>query len=207
MTGAAAAPTILFDADTIARRVRELGAQIAADHADDDLLLVSVLRGGSMFLADLIRAIPRPLSIDFMAISAFGTDGDAQGRVRIVKDLEEPIGGRSVLIVEDIVDTGLTLAYLRSVLLAREPARLEVCTLLDRAVRRIAPVEIRYAGFDCPDVFVVGYGLDLDQRYRNIPHVVAVEDLPAVQAEPTVLDAFLPGAAAADEVAGHGGQT
>lgn len=186
-------PYVLHDAAAIARRVGELGAAIAAAHPTGELVLVSVLKGGAVFLADLIRAVPRALSVDFMAISPFGADGSAGGRVRIVKDLDESIEGRHVVVVEDIVDTGLTLAYLRSVLLARNPASVDVCALLDRSVRRIAPVEVRWSGFDCPDVFVVGYGLDLDQRYRNLPHIVAVEDVPAAQAGGGGLDRFLVG--------------
>ena len=193
MVGTRRPPYVLHDSGSIAARVAELGAAIAEDHPAGDLVLVSVLKGGAVFLADLIRAIPRSLSVDFMAISPFGSDGDAGGRVRIVKDLDEPIDGRAVVVVEDIVDSGLTLAYLRSILLARHPVSVEVCTLLDRAVRRIAPLDIRYVGFDCPDLFVVGYGLDLDQHHRNIPHVVAVEDVAAAQADPTCLDRFLPG--------------
>ena len=195
--------SVLFEPDEVRRRVDELGSAIARDHADRAPLLVAVLKGSSVFLADLIRSIDVPLAIDFMAISRFGGAAESLGRVRILKDLETDIAGRDVIIVEDIVDTGLTLAYLRSVLASRNPAHLEVCTLLDKSVRRIVPVDLRYVGFDCPDVFAVGYGLDLEERHRNLPGLVAVHDLDAVTADPAILDAFLPGAPFGGRVAGY----
>jgi hypoxanthine phosphoribosyltransferase len=145
-----------------------------------------------MFLADLIRTIALPVAIDYMSISRYGGAAESMGRVRIVKDLEQDIGGRDVIVVEDIVDTGLTLSYLLSVLGSREPASLQVCALLDKSARRIAPLELRYVGFDCPDVFVVGYGLDFQERYRNVPDILAIEDLPALTADPDLLLPFLP---------------
>lgn len=194
--------SVLIEPAEVRRRVAELGRAIARDHADRAPLLVAVLKGSAVFLADLIRSIDVPLAIDFMAISRFGGAAESLGRVRILKDLETDIAGRDVIVVEDIVDTGLTLAYLRSVLASRSPATLEVCTLLDKSVRRIVPAELRYVGFDCPDVFVVGYGLDLDERHRNLPGIVAVHDLEAVGADPAILDAFLPGMPPGGEVAG-----
>jgi hypoxanthine phosphoribosyltransferase len=127
-----------------------------------------------------------------MSISRYGSATESMGRVRIVKDLDEDIGGRDVIVVEDIVDTGLTLSYLISVLRSRDPASVEVCALLDKSVRRIAPLQIRYRGFECPDVFLVGYGLDFQERYRNIPDILAVQDFPALQADPDALMRFLP---------------
>lgn len=185
--------SILVEPAEIRRRVDELGSAIARDLTGREPLLVAVLKGSAVFLADLIRAIDAPLAIDFMAISRFGGATESLGRVRILKDLETDIAGRDVIVVEDIVDTGLTLAYLRSVLASRGPASLEVCTLLDKSVRRIVPAELRYVGFDCPDAFVVGYGLDLGERHRNLPGLVALHDIDAVAAEPALLDAFLPG--------------
>ena len=154
---------------------------------------ISVLKGGSVFLADLIREIALPVSIDYMSISRYGGAAESRGRVRIVKDLDDDIGDRDVIIVEDIVDTGLTLSYLISVLESRNPASVRVCALLDKSIRRIAPLEIRYRGFDCPDVFVVGYGLDVRERYRNVPDILAVQDLASIQADPDLLLPFLPG--------------
>jgi hypoxanthine phosphoribosyltransferase len=132
------------------------------------------------------------LAVDYMSISRYGGAAESMGRVRIVKDLDEDIGGRDVIVVEDIVDTGLTLSYLLGVLESRNPTSIDVCALLDKSVRRIAPLEIRYRGFDCPDVFVVGYGLDFQERYRNIPDILAVQDLPALQADPDLLLSYLP---------------
>lgn len=154
--------------------------------------MISVLKGGSVFLADLIREIRLPLAIDYMSISRYGGAAESMGRVRIVKDLDEDIGGRHVIVVEDIVDTGLTLSYLLGVLESRNPTSIDVCALLDKSVRRIAPLEIRYRGFDCPDVFVVGYGLDFQERYRNVPDILAVHDLPALQADLDLLLPYLP---------------
>jgi hypoxanthine phosphoribosyltransferase len=131
-----------------------------------------------------------------MSLSRYGDATESMGRVRIVKDLDDDIGGRDVIVVEDIVDTGLTLGYLISVLESRNPSSVQVCALLDKAARRIAPLEIRYRGFECPDVFVVGYGLDFRERYRNIPDILAVQDLAALEDAPDALDAYLPEAPA-----------
>lgn len=164
---------VLYEESHIAERVRLLGESIS-DHyraSDNELLLVNVLKGGALFVADLMRAVHLPLTVDFMAISAYGPSSDEIGVVRILKDLEESIDGKDVLIVEDIIDTGLTCNYLRQSLAARGPASLEICTLLDKTVRRIADMPILFSGFDVPDVFVVGYGLDYLQRYRNLPYI------------------------------------
>jgi len=166
---------VLLTRDEIAARVTVLGAEIERDYAGREPVLVSVLKGGTVFLADLFRAIDLPARVDFMSISRYEESAAPTGVVRILKDLDHDIVGRDVIVVEDIIDTGLTLSYLLGALRQREPASLEVCTLLDKAVRRIAPLEIRYAGFDCPDVFAVGYGLDASERFRNLPFIVAVE--------------------------------
>ncbi|HET7235542.1 MAG TPA: hypoxanthine phosphoribosyltransferase [Actinomycetota bacterium] len=185
---------VVVGREDIRRRIEELGRTITGDYEGRAPVLISVLKGGSMFLADLIREIALPVAIDYMSISRYGSAPESMGRVRIVKDLDQDVGGRDVIVVEDIVDTGLTLSYLISVLESRGPASVAVCTLLDKSVRRIAPLEIRYVGFDCPDVFVVGYGLDFQERYRNLPDILAVEDLRALEADPDLLLPFLPGA-------------
>jgi hypoxanthine phosphoribosyltransferase len=185
---------ILFSASDIRRRVRQLGRRIAADYEGRSPVLVSILKGGTVFLSDLIRQIPLPLRVDFMSISAYGGHSEASGGVvRILKDLDQPIGGEDVIVVEDIVDTGLTLSYLLSALEERGPTSIEVCTLLDKTARRIPLVPIRYQGFECPDRFVVGYGLDFAERYRNLPDVLEVLDLAALQADPEALTSFLHG--------------
>lgn len=163
---------ILLTEDEIAETCERLGARITEDYRGKDLVLVSLLRGSLVFLADLCRRVDLDVTLDFMAISSYGS-GEA---VRIVKDLDEDISGRHVLVVEDIVDTGLTLHYLSSVIAGRSPASLAVCTLLDRRARRIADVPIAYRGVEIPDVFVVGYGIDLGGRYRNLPYVAVIRD-------------------------------
>jgi hypoxanthine phosphoribosyltransferase len=169
--------TVLFTEDEIGQRVRELAEEITRDYAGRSPVLVTVLKGAVLFLADLFRQIDLPARIDFMSISPYGRDSEeAGGVVRIMKDLDQDIGGEDVVVVEDIVDTGLTLSYLLTTLWSRGPRSVEVCALLDKSVRRIPNVEIRYRGFDCPDKFVVGYGLDHAERYRNIPAILTVED-------------------------------
>ncbi len=185
--------TVLFGREDIRRRIEELGRDITGDYEGRAPVLISVLKGGSVFLADLMRRIHLPIAIDYMSISRYGGAAESMGRVRIVKDLEVDVGGRDVLIVEDIVDTGLTLSYLITVLESRQPASVEVCALLDKSVRRITPLPIRYVGFDCPDVFVVGYGLDFQERYRNLPDILAVQDLSALSADPDLLVPYLTG--------------
>jgi hypoxanthine phosphoribosyltransferase len=185
--------SVLFRREDIRRRIEELGRTITEDYRGTAPVLISVLKGGSVFLADLIREIRLPLAIDYMSISRYGGATESMGRVRIVKDLDEDVGGRDVIVVEDIVDTGLTLSYLLGVLDSRQPASVAICTLLDKSVRRITPLEIRYVGFDCPDVFVVGYGLDVRERYRNVPDILAIADVGAVTADPDMLLPFLLG--------------
>jgi len=163
-------PVVIAE-DDIRRRVRELAAEISRDYAGANPLLVSVLKGSVIFLADPLRALSVPAQVDFMAVTSYGGAGKKGGVVRIVKDLDLPITGREVLVVEDIIDTGLTLAYLLRTLAAREPASLQVCTLLDRRVRRIARLPVRYVGFEAPDLFLVGYGLDHQEAHRNLPYL------------------------------------
>jgi hypoxanthine phosphoribosyltransferase len=189
--------SVLFGREEIRRRIEEVGRSITGDYEGRAPVMISVLKGGSVFLGDLIRVIGLPLSIDYMSISRYGGATESMGRVRIVKDLDADIGDRDVIIVEDIVDTGLTLGYLISVLESRNPASIQVCALLDKSARRIAPREIRYRGFDCPDVYVVGFGLDFQERYRNIPDLLAVQDFAALEADPDMLLPYLPEAGGA----------
>ena len=165
---------ILVQPDDLKRRVRELGVQITADYQGRDLLLVCVLKGAVFFLADLMRQIDVPCEVDFMAVSSYGSATDSSGVVRILKDLDRPIEDLDVLIVEDIVDSGLTLQYLLRNLGARNPASLEVCALLTKPDRRKVELEPRYVGFEIPDKFAIGYGLDHAERYRNLPYVAAL---------------------------------
>ncbi|MFQ5846694.1 MAG: hypoxanthine phosphoribosyltransferase [Candidatus Methylomirabilales bacterium] len=165
---------ILIPEVDLQTKVRELGGQISRDYAGRELTLISVLRGGFMFLADLCRAITLPVTIDLMAISSYGPDARPVGVVKILKDLDESIAGREVLIVEDVIDTGLTLSYLLRNLEPRAPASLNVCVLLDKPARRIVELPIAYRGFEIPDRFVVGYGLDYRQQYRNLPCIATL---------------------------------
>jgi hypoxanthine phosphoribosyltransferase len=181
------AARVLFGREEIRRRVEELGRTIAGDYVGREPILISVLKGGTVFLADLIRQIPLPLEVHLMAISPYGGAEESMGRVRILLDVERDLTGRDVILVEDIVDTGLTLSYLLSILRSRDPATLEVCTLLDRSVRRIVPLRPAYVGFDCPDSFVVGYGLDHQERYRNLADILEVTDTTALAADPDLL--------------------
>jgi hypoxanthine phosphoribosyltransferase len=162
---------ILIDRDVLQRRIQGLGEEISADYAGRDLLLIGVLKGAVFFMADLMRNLTIPCEIDFMAISSYGDSTDSSGVVRILKDLDINIEGRDVLIVEDIIDSGLTLSYLMRNLEAREPASLEICALLTKPDRREADVPVRYIGFEIPNRFVIGYGLDFAERYRNLPYV------------------------------------
>lgn len=162
---------VLIDEAALAARIRELGAEVARDYAGRDLLLICVLKGAIFFLADLMRSIDLPLEIDFMAISSYGASTDSSGVVRILKDLDASIEGRDVLIVEDIIDSGLTLSYLVRTLRGRKPASLEICALLTKPSRRQMDVPVRYVGFEIPDRFVIGYGLDYGERFRNLPYV------------------------------------
>ncbi len=163
---------VLISASELERRVGELGARISRDYKGREPLLIGVLRGVTCFMADLIRHISLPLSIDFMAISSY--EGDRSGAVRIVKDLEEPLAGRHVLVIEDIVDTGMTLNTLLQDLRLRQPASLMVCALLDKRARRLVDMPLEYVGFEVPDEFVVGYGLDFRQKFRNLPFIATL---------------------------------
>jgi hypoxanthine phosphoribosyltransferase len=166
---------VLVGPEELARRVAELGAEIGRDYAGRHLHLVGVLKGAVTFLADLARALPLPeVTVDYLGISSYGRSTETSGAVRITKDLDEPIAGRHVLIVEDIVDTGLTLNYLRAQLLARAPASLAVAAMLDKPERRVVPVPVEYVGFRIPDRFAVGYGLDYAGRMRHLPYVGAL---------------------------------
>jgi len=165
---------ILIQPDEIQKRIQELGAVISQDYAGRNPVLVGVLKGVLFFMADLLRAISIPVEVDFIAVSSYTQASRDRGLVRLVKDLETPIVDRHVLFVEDMVDTGLTLNYLLNNLRARGPASLEVCTLLNRPVHRLVDVRLKYKGFDLPDRFVVGYGLDYRERYRNLPFVGVV---------------------------------
>jgi hypoxanthine phosphoribosyltransferase len=162
---------ILIDEDALQSRVAELGTEISADYEGRDLLLVGVLKGAVFFMADLMRRLTVPCEIDFMAISSYGAATNSSGVVRILKDLDINIAGRDVLVVEDIIDSGLTLSYLRRTLLARKPASLEICALLTKPERREIDVPLRYVGFEIPNRFVIGYGLDFAERYRNLPYI------------------------------------
>jgi hypoxanthine phosphoribosyltransferase len=163
---------VIVDADELQQRVAQLGKEITSDFADDPPLLVGVLKGAFMFMADLSRSIDLPVEFDFMAVSSYGSATRTSGVVRIVKDLDIDLTGRRVLIVEDIVDSGLTLSYLRKNLLARGPASLDVCGLLVKEGLQRNDPDLRYVGFKIPPVFVVGYGLDAGERYRNLPYIV-----------------------------------
>jgi hypoxanthine phosphoribosyltransferase len=162
---------VLLTEEQIGERVAALGAELAADYADRDPILIGVLKGSVVFLADLVRAMPIPLSLDLMEVSSYGSGTESSGQVRILKDLKGSIEGRHVLVVEDIIDTGLTLNYLLRYLGERAPASLRVACLLDKPARRLAEMEIDYRGFSIPDRFVIGYGLDYDERYRNLPYI------------------------------------
>jgi hypoxanthine phosphoribosyltransferase len=167
---------ILVNAEELQNRVRELAAEISRDYAGRDLLLVGVLKGAVFFLSDLMRSITIPCELDFMAVASYGSVTDSSGVVRILKDLDGAIEGREVLIVEDIVDSGLTLQYLLRNLAGRNPRSLEVCALLIKPERRKVELETRYVGFEIPDRFAIGYGLDHAERYRNLPYVAALKE-------------------------------
>lgn len=163
--------TILFDKDVLANKVHELGEQISKDYAGEEVLLVGILKGASVFLSDLIRQISLPTYIDYMVVSSYGNSAETSGVVRIIKDLEDNIEGKNIIIVEDIIDTGLTLEYLRKNLLSRQPKSLKICTLLDKPARREKEMIIDYKGFEVPDDFIIGYGIDYAEKYRNLPFI------------------------------------
>jgi hypoxanthine phosphoribosyltransferase len=162
---------ILFSKEQIAARITEMGEQLTTDYANQEILMIGVLRGAVVFMADLARAIQRPVALDFMAVSSYGTATSSSGVVRILKDLDEDVEDRHVLIVEDIIDSGLTLSYLLENLKSRKPRSIKICTLLNKPDRRKANVCVDYNGFVIPDHFVVGYGLDYAEKYRNLPFI------------------------------------
>ncbi len=165
---------ILIEQEPLQARIAELGAEISREYEGRDLLLVGVLKGAVFFMADLMRELTIPCEIDFMAISSYGAATDSSGVVRILKDLDANIAGRDVLVVEDIIDSGLTLSYLMRSLKARKPASLEICALLTKPERREIEVPVRFVGFEIPNKFVIGYGLDFAERYRNLPYVAVL---------------------------------
>lgn len=163
--------SILYSEEQLRERVQALGAQITADYAGKEPVLASVLRGSYIFMADLTRAIDLPVTVDFMAVSSYGAGTKSSGQVEIKKDLSDSIEGRDLIIVEDILDSGNTLYYLMEILRARKPASIRICTLMDKPDRRTKPIVADYVGFTIPDAFVVGYGLDYNEKYRNLPYV------------------------------------
>ncbi len=162
---------VLISEEALKEKVTELAAKISEDYTGKDLLLISVLKGGFVFAADLFRALSIPASVDFMAVSSYGASSKSSGVVKILKDLDRPVEGKDVLIVEDILDSGVTLNYLKDLLLRRGVKTLKICTILNKPDRRKADIYADYVGFDIPDAFVVGYGLDYDEKYRNLPFV------------------------------------
>ena len=162
---------VLFSEEELKNRVAEIADQIDRDYAGKEPLLISVLRGSFVFMADLVRQIHLPCTVDFMAVSSYGAGTSSSGQVKIIKDLSEQIEGKDLIVVEDILDSGNTLSYLLQILQARHPASVRLCTLLDKPSRRVKEVELHYAGFSIPDYFVVGYGLDYAEKYRNLPYI------------------------------------
>ena len=163
--------SVLLSEEEVDAKIQEIGDRISKDYAGRQVHLVCVLKGGSFFMCELAKRITVPVSLDFMSVSSYGSDTKSSGGVKIVKDLDDPIKGKDVIVVEDIVDSGRTLSYLMEMLRKREPASLSLCTLLDKPDRRVVDVRVDYTGFQIPDEFVVGYGLDYDQKYRNLPYI------------------------------------
>ena len=166
---------VLLTEEEIDRRIQEIGDQISRDYAGRQVHMVCVLKGGSFFMCELAKRVTVPVSIDFMSVSSYGGDTKSSGVVRIVKDLDEPLKDRHVIVIEDIVDSGRTLSYLLDMLRSRGPLDVRLCTLLDKPDRRVVDVKVDYTGFEIPDEFVVGYGLDYDQKYRNLPYIGMVK--------------------------------
>ncbi len=166
---------VMLSEEEVDKRISELGAQISKDYAGKQVHLVCVLKGGAFFMVELAKRITVPVSLDFMSVSSYGSATKSSGVVKIVKDLDEPLKDKDVLVVEDIIDSGRTLSYLLEMLKDRKPASLKLCTLLDKPSRRVIDVDVDYTGFQIPDEFVVGYGLDYDQRYRNLPFIGIME--------------------------------
>lgn len=169
---------ILITEQQIRERVAQMGAQISEDYRGRELLTIGILKGSVPFMADLVRAIDNPLQMDFMSVSSYGSSTESSGVVRILKDLDTDITGRDVLIIEDIIDSGLTLKYLKETLWSRKPASLKICTFLDKPSRRTVDLDVDYRGFAVEDLFIVGYGLDVNQHYRNLPYITSVVELP-----------------------------
>ena len=166
---------VMIGQEELEKRIAELGEQISRDYADKELVMICILKGGVMFMTELAKHVTSHMSMDFMSVSSYGNERKSSGHIRILKDLDEPIEGKDVLIVEDIIDSGRTLAHLMEVLSTRKPASLKLCTMLDKPDRREVDVKVDYVGFQIPDKFVLGYGLDYDQFYRNIPYIAVVE--------------------------------
>ncbi|MDE7322678.1 MAG: hypoxanthine phosphoribosyltransferase [Lachnospiraceae bacterium] len=166
---------VLLTEDEVDARIKQIGDEISRDYEGRQVHLVCVLKGGSFFMCELAKRISVPVSLDFMSVSSYGGDTKSSGIVKIVKDLDEPLQGKDVIVVEDIVDSGRTLSYLLELLGQRGPKSMKLCTLLDKPDRRVVDVNVDYKGFEIPDAFVVGYGLDYDQRYRNLPYIGVVE--------------------------------
>ena len=166
---------VLLSEEEVDKRIREVGAQISKDYEGKNLHMICILKGGVCFTVELAKRVTVPVSFDFMSVSSYGSGTESSGIVKIVKDLDEPLQGKDVLIVEDIIDSGRTLRYLMDVLEKREPSSIKLCTLLDKPSRRVKEVEVDYTCFEIPDEFVVGYGLDYDQRYRNLPYIGVME--------------------------------
>ncbi len=166
---------VLIPEEKISQRIMELAKQISEDYEGRNVHLICILKGSIVFSCDLAKRITVPVTFDFMSVSSYGNETVSSGRVRILKDLDESIQGRDVLIIEDIIDSGRTLSYLKDLLSSRAPKSLEICTLLDKPDRRETEVEVKYVGFEIPDKFVVGYGLDYNQFYRNLPYVGVIE--------------------------------
>lgn len=166
---------VLISEEQVDKKIQEIGDMISRDYAGKEVHLVCVLKGGTFFMCELAKRITVPVTLDFMSVSSYGGDTKSSGVVKIVKDLDEPLQGKDVLVVEDIVDSGRTLSYLLEMLRDRKPASLKLCTLLDKPDRRVIDVDVDYTAFQIPDKFVVGYGLDYDQRYRNLPYIGTVE--------------------------------
>lgn len=166
---------VMLSEQEVDRRIQEIGEQISRDYEGKQVHLVCVLKGGSFFLCELAKRITVPVSIDFMSVSSYGSSTKSSGVVKIVKDLDEPLKDKHVIVIEDIVDSGRTLSYLLEMLKDRKPASLKLCTLLDKPERRVTDVKVDYTGFEIPDEFVVGYGLDYDQKYRNLPYIGVVK--------------------------------
>ena len=166
---------VLFSEEEVDARIRQMGEQISRDYAGREVHLICVLKGGSFFMCELAKRITVPVYLDFMSVSSYGSETKSSGVVKIVKDLDAPLAGKDVIVVEDIVDTGHTLSYLLEMLKGREPASLKLCPLLDKPDRREVEVPVDYTGFVIPDKFIVGYGLDYDQKYRNLPYIGTVE--------------------------------